>query len=778
MAAAALRAAVRQLFQPHIKLQTSAGNAVFLNPALVNPSSRAAGTARAGNLETLNPLLPRLASLQNGASAKLGLAGAATPGHQSLGIARLARVMLNYFGVGATAWAVGNELTGGARTAYASAPKRHAPLADPIPNRPAWQSRSGPFFPSILTSSSPSKEIQRPPSPDASKAPLRELFDPKPTSFERATSPVLSSAYDPNWARARSPPLVGLSGVWTGPEGAGLLKPSPVLGGILEPNGAQKAAEKDPPNAAKGLRISAPAPNSPSAGLGLLMEEPAPSAMAPNIGWELVTSGVSWKGASPVAGEVVPAVKDSAPVAGGSPRIGQAGDLAGSTGWSLVLVGDASEATGDSEAAKKSSGTEEVQKEGSEEGASYHLGSLGSRQVAAQERGQVAAREWSEYGGASPNSTEGVSNMQDAGLSASSSVTGIVRGIAWEGALDDSEGGSSISFSAATGCSTVGHETVPLNTAESAHTKEEPEASSRGLPVYSFSQSPVRSPACTPASEAGGIPLPAAAPKTPPTELPAQTLRYASNANTLLASAEKPGDMPVQSLEKERVKIGEAFEGGAAESGVPLVEASPTESGSLQRRVSAPIRIQQGKPGGHAFAASAPADRARQPSRADVSTRVDEVRLLGEALCHSQTRARRAEEAEASKAAENIRLKELLLFEAMQKNAWQFCLAVETADASLLPVAFSHVATNERLSAARNSDPVGVPELVHSFCDSTDGDQNSNADSAGSSKEIDLVDCIVGIAFGVAIGVVCFGHLGGIGWLCVRVGFMCGNTDW
>lgn len=119
MAAAALRAAVRQLFQPHIKLQTSAGNAVFLNPTLLNPSSRAAGTARAGNLETLNPLLPRFASLQNGVSAKLGLAGAAAPGHQSLGIARLARVMLNYFGVGATAWAVGSELTGGARTAYA-----------------------------------------------------------------------------------------------------------------------------------------------------------------------------------------------------------------------------------------------------------------------------------------------------------------------------------------------------------------------------------------------------------------------------------------------------------------------------------------------------------------------------------------------------------------------------------------------------------------------------------------------------------------------------------
>jgi hypothetical protein len=116
MAAAALRAAVRQLFQPHLNPQTSLGNAVFHNPALLTSSSRA---ARAGILEIQNPLLPRLAGLKNGASATLGSAGAAAPIQHSLGIARLARVMLNYLGVGVTAWAAGTELTGGARTAYA-----------------------------------------------------------------------------------------------------------------------------------------------------------------------------------------------------------------------------------------------------------------------------------------------------------------------------------------------------------------------------------------------------------------------------------------------------------------------------------------------------------------------------------------------------------------------------------------------------------------------------------------------------------------------------------
>jgi hypothetical protein len=49
--------------------------------------------------------------------------------------------------------------------------------------------------------------------------------------------------------------------------------------------------------------------------------------------------------------------------------------------------------------------------------------------------------------------------------------------------------------------------------------------------------------------------------------------------------------------------------------------------------------------------------------RSDVSSRVDEVRLLGEALCHSQTRARRAEEAKAAVSVENDRLRQLLLLE-------------------------------------------------------------------------------------------------------------------
>lgn len=312
---------------------------------------------------------------------------------------------------------------------------------------------------------------------------------------------------------------------------------------------------------------------------------------------------------------MVPAVKDAAPIAGGSLASGQAGDLAGSTGWSLVLVGEASEATGESDTIGKGSVSEGVQKEGLEEGACSNLSTLKSKQLAARESGQVATREWFEYGGGSEISTAGGQSTQDAGLNASSSVIG-ARGTVWEGALEELSGGSSICQSAATGCRTLGrsvkYETVRLDSPACAHTGEKPGAKSQGLAVDFFSKT-AQSQIGAPAVE--GIPLPVVAPETLPTGLPPHKVECASSTKAPNTPVVTAGDVPVQSLGKESQKVGQGSIEGATESQAAMVEAPPTEGGSLQRRVSAPIQIQQGRPGRHAFAASAPADRARPPVR-------------------------------------------------------------------------------------------------------------------------------------------------------------------
>jgi hypothetical protein len=496
-----------------------------------------------------------------------------------------------------------------------SAPKRHAPVADPIPGRASWQSRSGPFFPSILTSSPPSKEMPRPPSPDASKAPLWEFLDGKPAPSERASSPVLSAAYDTQWARARSPPTIGLSGVsgvsglWasteaTGPRALGVLEPIKHLGS------SPKAVEKEAQNLAKGLRVGPQPSNSPSAGLGLLMEEPVPH-LAPNIGWELVTSGLGWKGASlpspdceeiapavreamPAVRDAMPAVREMAPAVMEPLGLERVEELAESSSWSLVQVEGASENAEEWPTVKESV-DESFRQAGQLADASFHISSQGSRQPAAPEQSE---------------------NRQKAGLRASGSE---IRH--FSGGTEESQSESDqIRACQSSPGRHVLRETVRSKALEDAS----PECPIRATcetssPTFQEDRKP-RSEAAPPKSPTR---VPFEVPSEVPTKLPSDNLNSSGGP---LAKIKAPVEMPVkepaQTREDQLEKKEDSCLPGPSqlERGASLAarEAPPADlrdCKSLQRRVSAPIEIHQGRPEGRPCATSAPANRAAKAKR-------------------------------------------------------------------------------------------------------------------------------------------------------------------
>jgi hypothetical protein len=497
-----------------------------------------------------------------------------------------------------------------------SAPKRHAPVADPIPGRASWQSRSGPFFPSILTSSPPSKETQRPPSPDASKPPLWEFLDGKPAPSERASSPVLSAAYDTQWARARSPPTIGLSGVsgvsglWasteaTGPRGLGVLEPIKHLGS------SPKAVEKEAPNPGKGLRVGPQPSNSPSAGLGLLMEEPMPH-LAPNIGWELVTSGLGWKGASlpspdceeiaPAVREAMPAVREMAAAVVGPLALEKVEELAESSSWSLVPVEGASENAEEWPTVKES--VDECSRQAGQLAcASLQISSQGSRQLPAPEQSENRQKaglraSGSEISHSLGGTEESQSESDQNRATQSSPGQNVVRETARSKALEDASPECPIRGTCQTSNPTFPEERKPPYEAAppKSPTRVPFEVPSEVAPKPT-SEVPIKPPSDNLTSSGGPLAI-IKAPVELPMKEPAQTRedQLATKEDSCL-----PGPSHL--------------ERGASVAAHEAPAADLRDCRSLQRRVSAPIEIHQGRAEGRPCATSAPANRASKAKR-------------------------------------------------------------------------------------------------------------------------------------------------------------------
>jgi hypothetical protein len=102
----------------------------------------------------------------------------------------------------------------------------------------------------------------------------------------------------------------------------------------------------------------------------------------------------------------------------------------------------------------------------------------------------------------------------------------------------------------------------------------------------------------------------------------------------------------------------------------------------------------------------------------------------------------------------------------MQKNTWQICLAIQTSNASLLPIAVSPVASEIQSCSSERSQPNKGSVHANNNDHALVGCEDSNGKGNGDGRS-DFLDCIISIAFGVAIGVVCFGNWG-YGWVILR----------
>lgn len=371
--------------------------------------------------------------------------------------------------------------------------------------------------------------------------------------------------------------------------------------GVLEPikhlGSSSEALEKEVPNPGEGLRVGPQPSNSPSAGLGLLMEEPVPH-LAPNIGWELVTSGLGWKGASlpspdceeisPSGRDAMPAVREVAPAVLGPLGLEKVEELAESSLWSIVPIEGASASS---------------RQAGQLARASFHISSQGSRQLAALEQSQNRQKaglraSGSEIIHSSGGTEESQSESDQIRATQSSPGRNVLRESACSKALEDALSECPIRGTCRTSSPTLQEERKPP-----------------------YEAAPPKSPTRVPFEG------PSEVPPKPTSEVPNKLLTDKLNSScgplaTIKAPIELPMKEPAQIQEDQLEKREDSclpglspLERGASLAAREALAADLRDCGSLQRRVSAPIEIHQGRAEGRPCATSAPANRASKAKR-------------------------------------------------------------------------------------------------------------------------------------------------------------------